>query len=136
MNKQEILEFMIKNRTSHLATIEDGAPRVRAIGINRADEEGILFQTWQSKDVGKQLEKNPEVEFCFNNYEEGIQVRVRGTVVLVDSADVKEELVARRPQFQKWLDKGQEPVMYRLKNGLAHVWTLEQNFESKEFIRL
>jgi len=136
MNKQEILEFIIKNRTSHLATIEDGAPRVRAIGINRADEEGILFQTWKSKDIGKQLEKNPEVEFCFNNYEEGIQVRVRGTVVLVDNAAVKEELVARRPHFQKWLDEGQEPVMYRLKNGLAHVWTLEENFEPKEFISL
>jgi uncharacterized pyridoxamine 5'-phosphate oxidase family protein len=116
--------------------MEDGAPRVRAIGINRADEDGILIQTWKSKDVGKQLEKNPEVEFCFNNYEEGIQVRVRGTVVPVDNATEKGELVARRPIFQKWLDEGQEPVMYRLKNGLAHVWTIEKNFEPKEFIRL
>lgn len=137
MNKQEILEFITKNRTSHLATIEDGAPRVRAIGIDRVDEDDILFQTWKSKDVGKQLEKNPEVEFCFNNYEEGIQVRVRGTVVLVDNAAImKEEFLVRRPIFQKWLDEGQEPVMYRLKNGLAYVWTLEKNFEPKEFIRL
>lgn len=137
MNKQEVLEFITKNRTSHLATIEDGAPRVRAIGITRADEDGILFQTWKNKDLGKQLEKNSEVEFCFNNYEERIQVRVRGNVVPVDDAAIiKEEFLARRPIFQKWLDEGQEPVMYRLKNGLAHIWTSEKNFEPKEFIHL
>ena len=136
MNKQEIMEFINRNRTSHLATIEDGAPRVRAFGIVKADEDGIRFQTWKSKDVGKQLEKNPEVELCFNNYEEGIQVRVRGSVVPVDDAASREDIIPRRPQFQKWIDEGQEPVTYCLKNGLAHIWTFEKNFEPKEFIRL
>jgi uncharacterized pyridoxamine 5'-phosphate oxidase family protein len=136
VDKQEILEFLNANRSSHLATVEEGAPRVRAIGIIKADEDGILFQTWRSKDVGKQLEQNPDVEFCFNNYEERLQVRVRGKVEPVKDTAMKEKILEQRPQFQKLVDEGQELVLYRLKNGLAHVWTFDKNFEPKTFISL
>jgi uncharacterized pyridoxamine 5'-phosphate oxidase family protein len=61
MDKKEILEFLNANRTSHLATVEGGAPRIRAIGIIKADDDGILFQTWKSKDLGKQLDQHADV---------------------------------------------------------------------------
>ncbi|UCB42456.1 MAG: pyridoxamine 5'-phosphate oxidase family protein [Dehalococcoidales bacterium] len=136
MDKKEILEFLNTNRTSHLATMEDGAPRVRAIGIVKADEDGILFQTWRSKDVGKQLEQNPDVEFCFNNYEQRVQLRVRGKVEPVEDTAMKEKFLEQRPNFQKLVDEGQELVLYSLKNGLAHVWTFQKNFEPKTFVSL
>ena len=47
-------------------------------------EDGIVLQVWKDKDVGIQLAQNPEVEMCFNNYSEGIQIRVRGRVELVE----------------------------------------------------
>ena len=136
MDKQEIIEFLNANRTSHLATVEEGAPRVRAIGIIKADEDGILFQTWRSKDLGKQLEQHREVEFCFNNYQERVQLRVRGKVEPVEDTAMKEKFLEQRPHFQKLVNEGKELVLYRLKNGLAHVWTFEKNFEPKTFINL
>lgn len=136
MDKKEILEFLNENRSSHLATVEEGAPRVRAIGIIKADEDGILFMTWRSKDLGKQLEQNPDVEFCFNNYEKRVQLRVRGNVEPVEDIAMKEKILEQRPQFQKLVDEGKELVLYRLKNGLAHIWTFEKNFEPKTFINL
>jgi len=136
MDKKEILDFLNANRTSHLATVEEGAPRVRAIGIIKADEDGILFQTWRDKDLGKQLEQNPDVEFCFNNYQERIQLRVRGQVEPVEDAVITERFLEQRPNFQKLVDKSRELVLYRLKNGLAYVWTFNKNFEPKNFISL
>ena len=108
MDKKEVLEFLNANRTSHLATIEEGAPRVRAIGIIKADEDGILFQTWKNKDLGKQLDQNTEVEFCFNNYEERVQIRVRGKVTPIEDTAVKEGVLVKSPQFQKFIDSGDE----------------------------
>jgi len=136
VDKKEILEFLNANRTSHLATVEEGAPRVRAIGIVKADEDGILFQTWRDKDLGKQLEQNSEVEFCFNNYQERIQLRVRGRVEPVEDTTVTKKFLEQRPNFQKLVDEGRELVLYSLKNGLAHIWTFEKNFEPKDFVSL
>ncbi len=136
MNKEEVLEFLNANRTSHLATAEGGAARVRAICILKADEDGILFMTWKSKDLSKQLEQNSDVEFCFNNYEERVQVRVRGKVVPVKDAALKKKVLEERPRFQKLVEGGQELVLYSLKNGLAHIWTFQSNFEPKTFVSL
>ena len=136
MNKEEVLEFLNANRTSHLATLEAGAPRVRAIGILKADDDGILFMTWRSKDLNKQLDQNPDVEFCFNNYEERVQVRVKGKVVPARDAALKKKVLEERPNFQKSVESGQELVFYRLKNGLAHIWTFQSNFEPKTFVSL
>ena len=136
MDKKEVLEFLNSNRTSYLATVEDGSPRVRAIGIVKADDDGILFQTWKSKDLNKQLEHNAVVEFCFNNLENRIQIRVRGKVTLVKDAATKQLVLKERPHFQRLVDGGKEMTIYRLKNGMAHIWTMQNNFEPKTFINL
>lgn len=136
MDKKEILEFLNTNRTSHLATVEEGLPRVRAIGILKADDDGILFQTWKSKDLSKQLDQNANVEFCFNNYETRVQVRVRGKVTPIEDADTKQMALKERPHFQRLVDGGQEMAIYRLMNGMAHVWNAQINFEPKTFVNL
>jgi uncharacterized pyridoxamine 5'-phosphate oxidase family protein len=136
MDKKEILEFLNANRTSHLATVEGGAPRIRAIGIIKADDDGILFQTWKSKDLGKQLDQHADVEFCFNNYEKRVQIRVRGKVTPAEDAVTKQLVLKERPQFQRLVEGGQEMAIYRLKNGMAHIWTAQNNFEPKTFVSL
>jgi pyridoxamine 5'-phosphate oxidase len=42
MNKEEILKFLNDHPASFLATVEGDQPRVRGMGIVRADEKGIL----------------------------------------------------------------------------------------------
>ena len=136
MDKKDVLEFLNANRTSYLATVEGSVPRVRAIGIVKADEEGILIQTWKSKDLGKQLDQNANVELCFTDFEKRVQIRVRGKVIPVKDAATKQLVLKERPYFQKLVDGGQEMAIYRLKNGMAHVWTMQVNFEPKTFISL
>ena len=136
MNKEEVLEFLKTNPVCHLATVEEGAPRVRALRVFKVDEDGILIQTWKSKDLGKQLDRNPEVELCFNNYKDGIQIRVRGNVNVIEDAAMKARVLIDRPNLKKFADGGHEVALYRLKKGLAHIWTMQKNFEPKAFVEL
>ena len=97
MNKSEILEFLNANTACFLATVEGDKPHVRAMGMFRADENGIIIETGTFKDVYKQMVANPNVELCFYNAKDGIQVRVSGAVEAVDDIELKKEIVAQRP---------------------------------------
>ena len=136
MDKKEILEFMNENSRAFLATLEDGKPRVRAMGIYKMEERGIIIQTFKSKDVCKQLTENPEVEICFNNFEQGIQVRVRGKVEPYEDDAEKKESLEQRPFLKKFVDQGEEIALFILKDGLAHIWNVDKNFDPKSFVKL
>jgi pyridoxamine 5'-phosphate oxidase len=137
MNKSEILAFLNANPSCHLATVEGNKPHVRGILIHRADEGGIIIETGTFKDVYKQLSANPNVELCFNNYQQGIQVRVSGAVEAVDDVKLKDEIIAQRPFLKQRIAEGGYEAMavYRLK-GVAHVWTSKTGFGPKTYIQL
>ena len=133
MDKKEVLEFIKANPTCHLATIEGDAARVRALRIYKVDEDGIVIQTWKDKDVGKQLDQNPKVELCFNNYDAGIQVRVRGELKPIEDAAAIEQVLVERPNLKQFVEAGHELVLYCLKKGLSHTWTMPKNFDPKDY---
>jgi pyridoxamine 5'-phosphate oxidase len=137
MTKAEIIAFMNANKDAYLATVEGNKPHVRGMGIIKADENGIIIQTSTYKDLYKQLLANPNVELCFHNPKDGIQVRVSGAAKPVDDIKLKDEIIALRsflkPQVEK---KGYEAiVVYRLK-GKATVWTFKTNFDPKTYIQI
>jgi pyridoxamine 5'-phosphate oxidase len=138
MNRAEIIEFINSNPASHLATVDGTRPRVRGMLIYRADEEGILFHTGASKDLYKQLLKNPNVELCFNNYKDNIQVRVSGQAEEVKDGVLKKEIVEARPFMKPWVEQYGEDMLavFKVKNAIAIVWTMEANFASKSYVAL
>ena len=140
MDKKQILEFMTANPIFHLATIEDGKPRVRGMLLYRADENGIIFNTGKVKDLYKQLMENPNVELSFqnNNFEELTQVRISGVVEPVEDLELKKEIIENRDFLKPWVEQvGYDPVaVFRMKKGTAVVWTLKNNFGPKEFVEI
>ena len=138
MNKSEILAFLNVNPSCHLATVEGNKPHVRGMRICKADENGIILQTFKIKDLYRQLSENPNVELCFNNYKDNIQVRVSGTVELVEDMELKKEIIAKRERFKPLIEKeGYEVVaVYRLEKGVATVWTFETNLAPKTYVKL
>ena len=138
MNKAEIIVFLNANPSCHLATIEGNKPHVRGMRIYKADENGIILQTSKVKDLYKQLSENPNVELCFNNYKDNIQVRVSGTIEAVEDMELRKEIIAKRQILKSLVEKeGYEVVaVYRLKKGIATVWTPETNFAPKTYIQL
>jgi len=140
MNKNEIFEFLNANPVFHLATIEGNKPHVRGLLLYRADDNGIMFHTGKMKDLHKQLTVNPQVEMCFSNgnFEDLIQIRVNGTVELIEDPEQKKEIVQKREFLKPWVAQmGYDFLaVYNLKKGTATVWTMKTNFAPKTFVEL
>ncbi len=140
MNRKEISEFLNANPVFHLGTIDGGRPRVRGMLMYGADENGIVFHTGKMRDLHKQLAQNPEVEMSFNNgsNENLIQIRVSGTVELVEDLELKKEIVQKREFLMPLVEQmGYDFLaVYRLKNGTASIWTMKTNLAPKELVKL
>ena len=138
MTKTEILALINANPACHLATVEGDAPHVRGILLYRADEDGLVFHTGTTKDLYHQLTRNPKAEFCFNDFQKGIQVRVSGSVEMVNDAALKQEIVAKRDFLKPWVEqRGWDMlVVYRMRKGQATAWTMQTNFDPKTYVEL
>ncbi len=140
MNKSEIIAFLNANPVFHLATLDRDKPRVRGMLLYRADEKGILFHTGKMRDLYGQLTADPHVELSFNNgsNENLIQVRVSGTVELLEDLELKKEIVQNR-DFLKPLVKqaGYDFLaVYRIKDGVASIWRMQTNLAPKKYVEL
>ncbi len=138
MTKNEVFEFIRNNPLFSLATAEDNRPHVRMMMLYRADENGIIFNTGENKDVHKQLSTNSNVELCFYNPDQGRQVRIAGSVEQLEDLELKKQVVKDYPFLKEWVDKEGYDVLviYCLKAGKATTWTMETNFKPKEYIQL
>lgn len=144
MQKQEIFNLMNSNPVFYLATVENNQPRVRGMLLYRADENGIIFHSGTMKDVYKQISLNPKAELCFNDFRKQVQLRVSGTLEIVDDMALKEEITnhSSRGFLRAWKDDGSMPDFYntlavfRLRNGQAHTWSMDKNFAPKEYFQL
>ena len=138
MTKEEILEFITQNPIFSLATSENDQPHVRMMMLYRADENGIIFTTGRNKAVYKQLQANPAVELCFYNADKGLQVRIEGTVEMLDDLELKMQIVEQFTFLKPWVEsEGYEILIpFCLKNGKAVTWTMETNFDPKQYIQL
>ena len=144
MTKEQIFDLLNSNLAFHLATVENGEPRVRGMMLYKADETGIVFHTGDFKDVYKQIIANPMVQMCFNDAATGVQVRVRGVLEEVMDRSLKDE-ISNHPTraFLKKLRENSTVEdfynsirVFRMKNGIANVWTFDANFLPKEDIGL
>ncbi|MHC4154872.1 MAG: pyridoxamine 5'-phosphate oxidase family protein [Planctomycetota bacterium] len=138
MTREEVFKFIKENPVFSLASAEDNKPHVRIMMLYRADENGVIFNTGENKDVHRQLTANPQVEMCFYNAEQGRQVRISGTVEVLEDLELKKRVVADYPFLKEWVDReGYEVlIVYRLSKGKATTWTMETNFQPKEYVQL
>lgn len=138
MTKADVFKFITNNPVFAMATIEDGKAQVRMMNVYQADENGIIFNTGENKDVHRQLQANPEVELCFFNIDEVKQIRITGSVEVLEDPSMEKEIGDDYQFLKKWVDSAGYDVLvvYCLKGGKATVWTMDTNFKPKEYIQL
>jgi len=144
MQKEQIFELMNNNPTFSLATIDGETPKVRHMLLYKADKQGIIFHTGIVKEVYAQILKNPSVELCFHDVSRNIQVRVSGTLEIVDDNALKDEISNHpsRTFLQAWKQSGtledfyNSFIVFRMRDGRAVTWTMETNFAPKNEIAL
>lgn len=138
MNKDQILALINKTTFCTLATVDGTKPRARTVMILRADERGILFNTGKMKDLYRQIAANPEVELCFYEHTERVQVRVSGRLEEQRDAETIELVLSKLPFLKPIVEAHGTDTLapYALKHGRATVWTMATNMEPKTFVDL
>lgn len=136
MTREEILRFINLHPVCHLATLENGRPRVRGMFMYRADERGLIFHTGSGKALARQVQAGTPAEACFSDGD--TQIRVSGVAEILDDMELKREIVAARPFMQPWIEKyGFDLlVVFRLKDCQAAVWTVATNFEPTTYQKI
>ena len=128
MTRSEILEFVRRNSTSFMATLENGEPRVRAMETPLVNDDGLTFLTGANKHVSGQLIENPEVELCYWSSEEKLQLRLRGKMQKLDDEGIKKKIVEDSFTFLKPIAEqfgyGVFTV-FRLSEGTASTWAAD-----------
>ena len=92
---QEVYEFLKKCGVYYLATVENDQPRVRPFGTAEIFEGKLYIQTGKSKDVSKQIQKNPKVEIC--GFTGGEWIRIAGELVRDDRIEAKQDMLDKNP---------------------------------------
>ena len=135
MTRTEVLEFINANPVCFLATTRDNKPFVRAMMTAKTNETGIFFSTDVKKDVYKQLTENPLVEICYCNSGSNAQIRISGSVEIIDDKSIKEEIVEKFPFLKPWIEKeGYEAMAtFCLSEGKTTGWTMDNKQEEKTY---
>jgi uncharacterized pyridoxamine 5'-phosphate oxidase family protein len=93
----EVYEFLKKVKTYYIATVDGDQPRVRAFGTIDLFEDKLYIQTGKSKDVSKQIVKNPKVEICA--FDGGQWLRVAATLVDDPRIEAQQHLLDDYPEL-------------------------------------
>lgn len=78
-----------------LATSSAGRPSVRFVLLRGVDERGFVFYTNLNSRKGREVEAEPEAAAAFRWWALGRQVRVGGTVEVVDALEADRYFAAR-----------------------------------------
>lgn len=137
MKFQEYIDFATEHPVCSLATVDGDQPRVRTFLLWRANENGFYFETFNPKDVYRQMKDNPKVEICFFNnesdFEKAKTMRLSGKVEFLEDADLKKQLLQDWPFLQE-----AEPILelFRVASGEAFFWTMSDMSKEKEIERV
>ena len=143
MNIKDCIEFANKNPICWLSTTDSDQPRVRGFLLWYADENGFYFHTGATKNVCRQLKKNPKIEVVFfapdPNQMESRMMRVSGKVKFLDDLALKARLLGERP-FLKAIGTGKpdDPLLavFQIYTGEAHFWKIENNMRESEIKKI
>ena len=128
---KETQEFLKSAGVYFIATIDGDKPRVRPIGTAEIFENHLYIQTGKSKDVSKQIEKNPNVEICA--FKDGKWIRVSGNLVRDDRVEAKKDMLDKNSDLRSMyneLDDNTEVLYFEHAKAVISSFTeAPQTFE-------
>lgn len=87
---KEVVEFLQANPIQYLATVgRDGKAKCRPFMFCFEKDNRLWFCTNNTKDVYKEIQANPEIEFCVSSPEYA-WIRLNGKVIFENNMEVKE----------------------------------------------
>jgi uncharacterized pyridoxamine 5'-phosphate oxidase family protein len=118
-------EFFKANPVFHLATVDGVKARVRPFGFVMKRNDTLFFCTNKTKDVYKQMVKNPDVEIS-DMGNDGKWLRLCGKVVFDDSREAKAQAFSESAQLLQIYPKGADDetfVTFCIKEAKATLYS-------------
>jgi uncharacterized pyridoxamine 5'-phosphate oxidase family protein len=119
---KEVSKLLSENPMGFLATVENGEPRVRPWGFMFEEDGKFYFCTNNTKDVYRQLQANPSVEFSTvsSNF---VWVRLRGKVTFTEDVRIKEKILAGNALVKSIYQSADNPIFkaFYIEHGSAIV---------------
>lgn len=106
---EEFKEILKESNFGHLATSEEGSPRVRPFGFGFEEEGKYFFCTNNKKDVYQQLKKYPYAEYSVTS-KSMITFRIRGKVQFVEDLSKKEVMIQSSGVVQSIYKNASNPI--------------------------
>ena len=121
---KDVCDFIKKCGVYYLATVENDQPRNRPFGTANLFEGKLYIQTGKSKEVSKQIQKNPKVEICCFDGATGQWLRLAGELVRDDRREAKVDMLEHYPDLKNMYsaDDDNTEVLY-FKNATATIYS-------------
>jgi uncharacterized pyridoxamine 5'-phosphate oxidase family protein len=119
---KEVIDFYTKNPVGCLATVENGKPRVRPFQFLFADSGKLYFCTANTKDVYRQMNANPSVEFVSTS-PEYVFMRVSGDVKFSKDMALKKRVLDTFEMIRGIYQTPENPVfeIFSLEHGSVKI---------------
>jgi uncharacterized pyridoxamine 5'-phosphate oxidase family protein len=104
-------EFLKANPVFHLATVDGTKARVRPFGFSMIRNKALYFCTNKTKDVYKQLQKNPDIEISGMGAD-NTWLRIRGRIAFDDSRAAKVQAFEEAPMLLRIYPKGADDEIF------------------------
>jgi len=98
------LEFIKASPVFHIATVYGAKARVRPFGLIMKRNNKLYFCTNKTKDVYKQLKKNPDIEI--SDMGNNVWLRIRGRIAFDETREAKAQAFEESPNLLRIYPKG------------------------------
>jgi pyridoxamine 5'-phosphate oxidase len=139
MDFKDCVKFANENKTCYLATCEGDQPRVRAMGMWYAAEDGFWFQGQTVKAFWKQLQANPKVELYFQAKDTSKIMRVTGVAKTITDEKIRAKCVAERPFVKNYgITTPDNPLLavFQVYKGECYFWTFADSMKEASLPRI
>ena len=97
-------EFIKASPVFHIATVDGTKARVRPFGFIMKRNNKLYFCTNKTKDVYKQLKKNPDIEI--SDMGNNVWLRIRGRIVFDETREAKAQAFEESANLLRIYPKG------------------------------
>jgi len=129
---KEVYEFLKKCGAYYLATIDGDQPRVRPFGTALIFDNKLYIQTGKSKNVSKQIGKNPKIEICC--FSEGTWLRIAAVAVDDDRIEPKRAMLDAYPNLKdRYSAEDENTQVFFLKDATATFYSFSGDSKEIKF---
>lgn len=123
-NIEKVEQFLKDVPVVYLTTVADGRPKCRPIGLHMLVGDTLYFGIGTFKDVYRQMETNPYVEFCVCKDREFL--RYYGKAVFEKDDKIANAAISATPFLQQVYNEttGKKLGMFHLENATAEFRTM------------